>query len=174
MSVTISSPVVVGSPAAITVTADDPFGNVETGCTDTVSFSSTDGQASLPAAYKFTTGSPTGGTTFDNGQHTFYVTFGTVAPQETVTVTDGSMMKPPARRSARLAASQFSFPTTPATVLPDGTTTVTLTADTQYDNPVSGLPVSFAWYWSSVKGVKGGTATLMPSRTTATGRIRPR
>jgi exo-beta-1,3-glucanase (GH17 family) len=56
-----------GTPFSVTVTAQDIFGNMATGYTGTVQFSSDDSQATLPGSYTFTTGS--GG---DNGQHTFH------------------------------------------------------------------------------------------------------
>jgi hypothetical protein len=71
-----------GAPATFTVTALDQFGNVDTGFAGTVSFTSSDARATLPAAYTFTTG-PGG----DDGAHTFTATFLTAGPQ-TLTVTD--------------------------------------------------------------------------------------
>ena len=57
------SPTNAGAVGVFTVTALDPFGNVATGYTGTVTFSSTDGQAVLPADYTFTSA--------DNGTHAF-------------------------------------------------------------------------------------------------------
>jgi hypothetical protein len=56
-----------GMPFDVTVTATDLFGKTVYGYSGTVTFTSTDLAASLPANYTFTTGSPTA----DNGQHTF-------------------------------------------------------------------------------------------------------
>jgi hypothetical protein len=53
----------VGTPFSITVTAWDPYNNIATNYTGTVSFTSTDGAAVLPAPYTFTTA--------DKGVHTF-------------------------------------------------------------------------------------------------------
>ena len=80
--ISISPTATVGSPLTFTVTARDPYGNVATGYAGTVSFTSTDGQAVLPAGYTFTTGAGA-----DDGAHTFTVTFNTVGTQ-TVTATD--------------------------------------------------------------------------------------
>jgi hypothetical protein len=57
-----------GTPFAFTITAEDPFGNVETGYTGTVHFSAlaNDTQALLPADYTFTAA--------DGGTHTFTAT----------------------------------------------------------------------------------------------------
>jgi hypothetical protein len=57
----------------LTVTAVDAFGNVETGYTGTVNFTSTDAQLVLPKTYTFVAG--------DAGKHTFTATFDTVGTQ---------------------------------------------------------------------------------------------
>jgi hypothetical protein len=62
-----------GSPATITVTARDRFGNVATGYTGTVHFSSDDRKAGLPGDYTFTAA--------DAGSHTFSVTLKTTGVQ---------------------------------------------------------------------------------------------
>ncbi|MGO9463511.1 MAG: hypothetical protein ACLQVF_05025, partial [Isosphaeraceae bacterium] len=65
--------------ANFTVTAYDPYGNVATGYTGTVHFTSTDPQASLPANYTFTAA--------DAGKHNFSATLKT-AGTESITTTD--------------------------------------------------------------------------------------
>jgi streptogramin lyase len=78
--------VVSGTPFDVTVTALDPYGNIDTNYQGTVTFSTTDSDSSvvLPADYMFTTG--VGG---DNGVHTFPggATLATVGDQ-TLTATD--------------------------------------------------------------------------------------
>jgi hypothetical protein len=66
------------------VTAKDTYGNTATGYTGTVHFTTTDGQATVPADYHFAVGSG-----LDNGTHTFIggVTLKTTGSQ-TVTTTD--------------------------------------------------------------------------------------
>jgi hypothetical protein len=76
------SPTTAGTAGNFTVTVYDPYGNVATGYTGTVTFSSSDGQAGLPDDYAFTTG-PGG----DNGVHTFSATLKTAGAQS-LTVTD--------------------------------------------------------------------------------------
>jgi hypothetical protein len=78
-----------GSPFDLTVTVQDAFNNTVTAYTGTVSFTSSDLGASLPANYTFTTG--------DNGTHTFpggvnLVTAGsqTVTASDTVSGINGS------------------------------------------------------------------------------------
>lgn len=73
-----------GTPFDVTVTAVDHDGATMTAYTGTVSFTSSDADASLPAAYPFTTG--------DAGVHTFSsgVTLRTAGTGMTVTAHDGS------------------------------------------------------------------------------------
>ncbi len=85
-SATPGSFVVTGFPATtagvaqtFTVTVKDAFGNVSSGYTGTVVFSSTDGQAGLPANYTFTAA--------DAGVHAFTATLKTAGVQ-TITVKD--------------------------------------------------------------------------------------
>jgi hypothetical protein len=69
-----------GTRTTLTVTAYDAFGNVATGYTGTVHFTSSDRQAALPADYAFTAA--------EGGTHTFgHVTFHRLG-QQTLTVTD--------------------------------------------------------------------------------------
>jgi hypothetical protein len=75
----LASSVTAGTPVTVTVTAQDNSGNTVTGYTGTVSFTSSDGQATLPAAYTYTSS--------DAGVHTFSVTFQTVGLQ-TLTAKD--------------------------------------------------------------------------------------
>ena len=66
----IPSGVVTGSPFSLTLTAQDPFGNVTPAYTGTVQFTSSDpafsAGSNLPVNYTFTTGAGS-----DNGVHTF-------------------------------------------------------------------------------------------------------
>jgi hypothetical protein len=59
----IANPTSAGASTSATVTVRDAFGNVATGYTGTVSFTSTDAAATLPAAYTFT-GADAGTRTF--------------------------------------------------------------------------------------------------------------
>ena len=60
------SPVTAGTPGNATVTLKDAYGNLATGYTGTIHFTSSDSQAVLPAAYTFTAA--------DAGVHTFTAT----------------------------------------------------------------------------------------------------
>ena len=75
----LPSTATAGVAQTVTVTAEDPYGNVATGYAGTVQFTSSDTAASLPANYTFTTANP--------GVHAFTLTFGTAGTQS-VTVTD--------------------------------------------------------------------------------------
>jgi subtilase family serine protease len=77
----LPSTATVGVAQTLTVTAEDPYGNVATGYTGTVHFTSSDPQASLPANYTFTSA--------NDGVHAFTLTFGTAGTQS-VTVKDTS------------------------------------------------------------------------------------
>jgi hypothetical protein len=73
------SPVAAGVAGAFAVNAQDAFGNVTPAYRGTVTFTSSDGQAVLPANYTFTSG--------DAGAHTFSATLKTAGTQS-ITATD--------------------------------------------------------------------------------------
>src|SRR5258708_38233504 len=73
------SPILAGVAGNFTITARDAFGNLATGYTGTVQFSSSDSQATLPANYTFNGG--------DKGVHSFSASLGT-AGRQTVAVLD--------------------------------------------------------------------------------------
>jgi fibronectin type 3 domain-containing protein len=90
----------VGTSESFTVTADDPYGNVATGYTGTVEFTSSDTAATLPANTPFTAA--------DAGTQTFSVAFGTAGTQS-LTVTDTG--------NASLTATQSGISVSPAAPL---------------------------------------------------------
>ena len=84
VTTSFANPDVAGTPGTVTVTAEDPYGNIAGSGPDqylgTVDLTSTDPQiAGLPTTYTFTLG--------DDGSHTFNVTLMTAGPQ-TITATD--------------------------------------------------------------------------------------
>jgi hypothetical protein len=101
----IGDPITAGTSASATVTARDAFGNVATGYTGTVSFSSSDAAAILPAPYAFTVG--------DAGVRTFTGIQLRTAGEWVVTVTD--------QVNAALTATQGAI-----TVQPAGAATLTV------------------------------------------------
>ncbi len=107
-----ASPTTAGTTGTFTVTVQDAFGSTATGYRGTVHFTSSDGQAGLPADYTFTAA--------DNGVHTFMATLKTAGTQS-ITATDtvessntgtqGGIVVNPAATS-RLVVSGFPSPTT--------------------------------------------------------------
>jgi hypothetical protein len=114
--------VTAGTALSVTVTARDQYGNLATGYSGTVSFSSTDGQAVLPGNYTFTAA--------DSGSHAFSAilkTAGSQALTATDTVTrsttgtqTGIVVNPAA--ASTFTVSGFLSPTTAGA---SGTFTVT-------------------------------------------------
>ena len=87
-------------PAAarnVTVTAQDAYGNTATGYTGTVHFTSSDGQAVLPADYTFAAG--------DNGTHTFTTRSPSRRPAP-------SRSRPPTRRRGPITGTQSGITVT--------------------------------------------------------------
>src|SRR5207245_6728406 len=80
--VSASTYLYAGSTYSVTVTALDSFNDPASGYTGTVHFTSTDGQASLPANYTFTN--------TDAGSHTFSNVLFKIAGTQSLTVTDTS------------------------------------------------------------------------------------
>ncbi len=126
------SPTTAGVPGSFTVTLKDPYGNVATGYTGTVHFTTSDGKASLPANYTFTAA--------DAGVHTFSATLKTAGTQSLaatdtttarLTGTDGGITVKPA------AASKFLM-SAPAGVHSGVPFSLTLTVQDAYGNVVTG------------------------------------
>src|SRR5207245_3937581 len=106
------SPTTAGAAGAITVTAKDPFGNIASGYMGTVTFSSTDANAILPANYTFTTA--------DHGLHVSSATLKTAGSQS-ISATDsvttsisGTQLNTTVNAAVanRLAVSRFPSRTT--------------------------------------------------------------
>jgi uncharacterized repeat protein (TIGR03803 family) len=74
--------VTAGGAFTVTLTAKDAFGNAAAGYAGTVSFGSSDAQATLPGSYTFTDG--------DAGTHIFPVTLGTAGSQSLTAADAGS------------------------------------------------------------------------------------
>jgi Ca2+-binding RTX toxin-like protein len=128
---TASATVTAGTPFSLTLTVRDAFGNLFKGYRGTLTFSSTDRQAGLPAAYTFTAG--------DNGQHTFSVILRTAGAQ-TVTAADtvlGFIAGSAAVTVLPATASRFDV-STPANSLAGLSFRVTVTASDPYGNIATG------------------------------------
>ena len=119
-----------------TVTVVDAYGNVDTGYTGTVEFSSSDAQVAagsgLPLAYTFTTGS--GG---DDGVHTFTATLKTAATQS-IKVSDNSVPALTASQTGiavtAAAATQLKIVATPASVIAGVEFALTVDAEDPFNN----------------------------------------
>jgi hypothetical protein len=137
------SPTTAGVSHNVTVTALDAYGNTATGYTGTVTWSSNDPQAALPANYTFTTGS--GG---DNGVHTFTATLKTAGTRSltatdtvtnTITGSQGGITVNPAGASSLVVAG-FPSPTTAGV-----SHNVTVTALDAYGNTATGYNGTVTW-----------------------------
>ena len=118
----------------MTVTALDAYGNMATGYRGTVHFTSSDGQAVLPANYTFTAA--------DAGVHTFTGVTLKTAGKQTITATDTvtgsitgteSVTVSPAAAAIDLTVTGF-----PATTTAGAAHSVTVTAVDAYGNMATG------------------------------------
>jgi hypothetical protein len=152
----------VGAAVGLTVTAQDAQGNPVPTYADTVHFTSTDPQATLPADYTFAAG--------DGGAHTFGATLAT-AGNQTITATD--TVNAAVTGGATVAVSAA----TPATLTATGGTpqsraigqafgALTARVVDSYGNPVPGVAVTFAAPASGASATFPGGAA---SATVATG-----
>ncbi len=149
------SPTTAGVAGAFTVTALNADGTVNTGCTGTVHFSSSDPQAVLPANYTFTA--------TDQGVHTFTATLKTAGSQS-ITATDtatgsitgsetGIVVQPAAAAKFVLAA--------PSSVTHGIAFSVTLTVEDAYGNVVTG-------YTGTVRFRSSDSTATLPANYTFT------
>jgi hypothetical protein len=144
-----------GAPFSVTVTALDANNNVVTDYAGTLHFSSSDGQAALPANYAFTT--------LDAGAHTFAVTLKTAGTQ-TVTVADvaaGSVtgsasVSVGAASGTVLSVSGFS----PVPVTAGSVGSFTLKAQDPYGNLLPGYSGTVHFTSTDPHAVLPGDATL--------------
>ncbi len=141
------SPITAGVAGSFTVTARDSYGNIATTYLGTVHFTSSDGNASLPANYTFTAS--------DAGVHTFSATLKTAGTQSitatdtttaSITSTDGGITVNPA------APSKFVI-SAPSSVTAGVQFSLTVKVEDAYGNVVTGYT---------------GTIHLSSSDTTAT------
>lgn len=117
-----------------TVTIRDAFGNLATNYTGTVSFSSSDPLASLPASYTFTAA--------DGGVHTFTATLKKAGPQSIV-VQDAALS---------LIGAEFNISVSPAAVASFGmVTSLTVTQGVGFNITVSALDA----FGNMVTGYRG-------------------
>jgi FG-GAP-like repeat/FG-GAP repeat len=120
-----------GAAGNFTVTARDPYGNIATGYTGTIRFTSSDAKASLPANYTFTAA--------DGGTHTFSVALKTSGAQW-ITATDISNSAFTSTESgivvSAAAASQFVI-SGPSSVSAGVVFSLTVKVEDAYGNVVT-------------------------------------
>jgi ELWxxDGT repeat protein len=144
-----------GVAGNFTVTLEDRYGNIASGYTGTVHFTSSDGKATLPGNYTFTT--------TDGGVHTFSATLKTAGTQSltvtdtvtgSLTARDGGIMVSPA------PASQFVI-SAPSSVNAGVAFRLTVTVEDAYGNVVTG-------YTGTVHFGSTDTRATLPSNYTFT------
>ena len=154
-----------GVAHSVTVTAKDAYGNVATGYTGTVHFTSSDSQAVLPVDYTFVSG--------DAGTKSFSVTLETVGSQS-ITATDTLTSTITGSQSGitvnAACAAKLAFVGVPSS-LTAGVTSggITVQLQDQYGNPVNAggggvtvtLSPSGVWYSNS-----GGTTLISNNQRT--------
>jgi fibronectin type 3 domain-containing protein len=155
------SPTTAGKVGNFTITALDPFGNIATGYTGTVTFSSSDSQATLPANYPFVAA--------DKGVHSFSATLKTAGTQS-ITAKDTvntSIKGSQTGITVNPAATSHLGITAPATATAGTAFNITVTALDSYNNttpsftglihfestdPLATLPANYTFV-ASDKGV---------------------
>jgi hypothetical protein len=126
------SPSTAGVAHTFTVTLEDAYGNIASGYSGTVHFTSSDGRASLPANYTFTA--------TDAGVHTFSATLKTAGTQS-LTASDTTMASLSGTQGGikvnQAAASKFII-TAPVSVSAGVAFSLTLTVEDAFGNVVTG------------------------------------
>jgi hypothetical protein len=151
---TVSAPssATAGTAFSFTVTAQDQFNNTATGYAGTVHFTSSDGNATLPA-----------NSTLSNGAGTFSATLRT-AGARTITATD-TVSAPITGTSNSIsvsaaAATHFTL-TAPASATANSAFNFTVTAQDQFNNKATG-------YAGTIHFTSSGGAAVLPANATLT------
>ena len=153
---TMQGGVTAGSPQQVTVTAEDAGGNVVTGYTGTVHFTSTDPKATVPASYTFTSQ--------DAGSHTFAAgeLVLKTASGVTVSVTDGTISDSVNLTVDAAATSQLNVAfETLQPVAAGESRTIIVTAEDPYGNPTP-------FYTGTVSFSSTDSSATLPSSYTFT------
>ncbi|KFE70328.1 beta strand repeat-containing protein [Hyalangium minutum] len=152
-SLSLSAPAsaTAGSAFNVTVTVRDASGNVATGYTGAVSFSSDDTRATLPGSYTFTAA--------DAGSHAFSVTLGTTGSQP-VRVTDGTLNASTTVSVTPAAAATLSL-SVPASATAGSPFNVTVTLRDSFGNVATG-------YTGTVHFTSTDGASVLPADSTFT------
>jgi hypothetical protein len=140
-----------GSPFSFTVTALDAFSNVATTYIGTVQLTSSDGQATLPPSYRFTSG--TGG---DDGVHTFTGVTLRTAGARTINVADTPTTSATGGASVAVspgAAAAFDIAGVPSSITSGQAFSLTLTVRDAYGNVVPSFTGTVTFASSDKKAV---------------------
>src|SRR5439155_552100 len=143
-----------GTSHNFTVTAQDAFGNTASGYSGTVTFTSSDGQAVLPANYTFTGG--------DAGVHTFSATLKTAGSQS-ITATDtltGSIKGSQSGITVSPAAISDLQVTAPRSVTAGQAFTITVAAVDPFSNVITGYLGTIHFTSSDNQAVLPGNYTF--------------
>lgn len=127
-----TNPAVAGSPYSFTVAAIDAFGNVAPSYRGTVSFTTTDADATLPGPYTFSAE--------DNGQKTFVITLRRASGSQIITARDSEVASLTTDRSVIVraaAASRFTVAAVASTQA-GAAFSVTVTALDSFSNIATG------------------------------------
>lgn|GEM_PF-4231071 len=155
----IGSSITAGTAATITITAYDAEGTVLKDYSGTVTFTSTDSQAILPANYTFQD-SDEGSKTFNSGVTLKTAGTRTVTVRDTV---DTSMTGTHANVTVNpAAAASFAVTTASSSVTAGSAFTLTATAKDSYNNTATG-------YTGTVTFTSSDTQAVLPANYTFTG-----
>lgn len=145
---TVSAPAsgTAGEAFHVTVTALDPYGNIVTGYTGTIHFTSSDGQASLPPDYTFTAADP--------GVHTFTITLRT-AGNQTIVVTDTASHATGSATVAVSAAKPTTFAVASTLTINNGgvNSSFTVVATDAYGNTYATYSVPLHVGYTTIAGL---------------------
>jgi hypothetical protein len=137
--ITAPSSIIAGVSFDLTITAQDPYGNLATGYSGTVTFTSSDAQATLPADYTFTAA--------DNGMHPFSGIILRTAGAQTATAQDTASVSLTGNAAVTVVAApadHFQI-TAPATAVSGTPFDVTITARDPYGNVDTNYAGTTAW-----------------------------
>ena len=147
-----------GAAEYFTVAAFDVYGNLATGYLGTVTFSSSDAQAVLPASYTFTTG--------DDGKHTFSATLKTAGTQ-TLEATDTTTSSVAGTESDIVvqagAAQSLKVTDFPTTDTAGDVGRLTITAYDAYGNVATGYTGTVSLFSSDPRAVLPPSYAFTPA-----------
>jgi hypothetical protein len=150
------SPTTAGVAHTFTVQAKDIYGNIVTGYTGTIGFTSSDAQAVLPGPYTFTVA--------DAGTHTFSATLKRAGTQSITAADQASSTKTGTQSSIKVnpaTATHFVLSGLPASGTVGTAQSFTLTAEDAYGNTATG-------YGGTVHFTSNDSAAALPSNYTFT------